>query len=364
MNDNLTQKSSSAIWWDHVTGPSHLVETTAKVLLEGKSICLITQGGLQFRSTFFNRIANALRKDNNSLLLENATENTDNPEDYLIEHFRLDANYRPHMLKTDFLRNNHTLTNRLLPIVTKNGDNVRDWLDFIKSYKSNSLKDGLFLLEISEAPPTPVSQKYLEILKYDNFITEYDSLLFAGLINDNTKLNHVEKRYITAMAVSFFGTNVECIDDFIRRYKIDQNPFDAIPEKFLTDKDYFADKRLWNAQIQELFPLIMHKTHDFIKTWRENIDEAFEFIRNSYNLFPNGLVNGYDKPINSPDELELATICFLMKKRRAENSGKFVIEVQNQDNEYKKLDFLRKMRNNIAHGKICQPKDVVELLKS
>ncbi|MDR2591341.1 MAG: hypothetical protein LBC59_00845 [Chitinispirillales bacterium] len=379
MNNSLTRKPSDNVWWDYVTGPSHFISETLRYLHEGKSVCLITQNGLPFRGTFFDRISDTLCKMNSSAYFdfEYVIENTGKPGDHLIRHLGLRSDYRPNVPEADFIHKNGALSNRLSHIVTKNGDNVRDWLDFIKSYKSNSLKDGLFLLEINEAPHTPVSQKYLEILKYDDFITEYDSHLFAGLITDNDKLTPTdnsklspidkryitaERQYITAIAVSFFGTDVERIDDFIRVYKIAQNPFDTIPENFFPDKDS-ANEKLWNAQVQELFPFIMRKTRDFVNNWRDAINEAINVANGDKNLFPKGLVNNRNERITTPDELEIGTLFVLMCKKRTDGSDKYILCVPNQIDLRKKLEFWRDMRNNIAHGKICQPEDVERLLK-
>jgi hypothetical protein len=364
------------IWWDHVTGPSRLVKRTAEVLLKGQSVCLIAQGGIRFRSTFLSRVANALRKEykySSLLLPAYVIENVDNPEDYLIEKFGLEAEYRPPKLKTDFLREKQRLKDNLTPVVIKNHSEISCWFKFIKSYKSNSPDTGLFLLEMQVGNETEKSSsKYLQILNYGDFITEYDSLLFAGLITNDTECCCIEeKQYLAAMAVSFFGTNVEGIDRFVHEYKIEQSPFDAIQENYFTDKDS-ANKRLWKAQLKELFPLIMSWTHDFIGTWRKNIEDALKYITESRSypnaLFPNGL-SAYGDKIISPDEMELATLYSLMCKKRVNRDGnvdvisKYVLDVPDHKDRCKQVEFLRNMRNKIAHGDICQPDEIKKLLE-
>jgi hypothetical protein len=359
------QKTPDAAWWDHVTGPSRLVAETASFLHTGKSVFLSAH--IPFRDTFFGRVADTLRASNSALLFDDVTETEEDPGTYLIERFNLRAKYRSHIPPAEFLKKNSVLKNRLLPVAVGK-DKADKWIEFIRAYKAESLRDGLFLLKTDEGV-SATTLKQLQVLDYNKFVSEYDALLFAGLISDGSARNVNVERYISAMSVSLFGKNAENIAKFIDKYKIDISPTDALPAGNSLGEE--LTYKVWNAQVQELFPLIMRETREIIDAWRVQIDDAFKRIRRERDypgtLFPQGLLNTFKEPIDSPDDMELATIIFLMRNKCRDRYGcetpEFLLYIPDELAR-DRIKLLYEMRNNIAHGKVCQEGDVVYLLRA
>jgi len=357
------RKTPDATWWDHITGPSQLVNEVANILYNGKSVFLSAQ--VPFYATFFERVVDALRKMDNKLMHENVIDTEEDPGMNLIERFNLRAKYRPYEnADAECLRKSGKLNDTLLSVVAER-DKAKKWVDFTRTYKSVSLRQGLFLIKTDDGVPA-ASTKYLKALDsdgYNKFVSEYDTLLFAGLISDKSAQSVGEKRYISALSVSLFGQDAEAIAEFIDKYKIDISPFDVLPEGRFQDEE--STYKLWNAQIQELFPLIMRETREFVDKWRKKIDDAFERIREERDypngLFPQGLLNASKEPIDSPDDLELAQIFFLMRNRRR-STGEFFLYLPDESAR-ERIKLLYEMRNNIAHGKVCNESDVVRLLR-
>jgi len=358
------RKTPGDAWWDYVTGPSRLVAEVASFLHSGKSVFLSAH--IPFCDTFFKKVADALRATDNALLFDDVVDTEEDPGMYLIEKFNVRAAYRSHDSSAEFLKRSGVLKNWLLPIVVEKGVADR-WIDFIRAYKSASLRDGLFLLKTDDGV-SATTVKHLRVLEYYKFVSEYDSLLFAGLISDKSALSVGEKRYISALSVSLFGKNAEAIAEFIDKYRIGICPLDVLPEGAFSDEE--SAYKLWNAQVQELFPLIMRETRDIIETWRTQIDETFKHIRKERDypnsLFPQGLLNSYKEPIDSPDDMELATIFFLMRNKRRNESGcetyDYLLYIPDESAR-DRIKLLYEMRNGIAHGKVCQECDVVRLLR-
>lgn len=371
MNAFYAHKAPDAIWWEFVTGPSRLVAETALHLSEGKSVCVRAADGIPFRGTFFQSVADALRATDNSLLFDEAIEADVDPGAYLSESFGIQANYRPHIPYADFLKSSGVLKNRLIPVVAS-GDMADRWVRFIRSLKSASLSDGLFLLESGQELPASAfaasASKTICVLDYAGFITEYDALVFAGMIAEDDGQSVAAKRYIAALAVSLHGKNAENTADFIAGYSIGQNPAVILPDIEFQDEELAY--RLWNAQVQELFPLVTRKTHEFIKAWREQIDDAFAYIQESRgyqnSLFPLGLTDSHGEPVNSPEEMELAVISYLARKRRRDSAGnetaEYVLYISD-DGARERLKLLYEARNNLAHGKACPTPDIERLLR-
>jgi hypothetical protein len=363
------RKTPDAAWWDHVTGPSRFIAEAASMLQSGKSVFFGAH--IPFRKTFFKRVVDTLRVPDSPLFsdIDDVIDTQEDPGKYLIKRFNLNNKYRSHESPAECLKRSGALNNRLLLVVTDK-EGVSGWIDFIRSYMSNkptSLRDGLFLLKTDDGVST-VSVKCLRVLDYHKFVSEYDSLLFAALISDKSALSVDEKRYMSALSVSLFGKNAEGIAEFIDKYKIDFPPLDALPEgTFLGEELTY---KLWNAQVQELFPLIMRETREFIKTWCVPIDAAFKNIQEERDYpgspFYQGLLNTYKEPIDSPDDLELSTIMFLMRNKRRNKSGhetpEFLLYIPDESAR-ERIKLLYEMRNNIAHGKVCSEIDVVRLLR-
>jgi hypothetical protein len=355
-----SRKTPDAAWWDYVTGPARLVAEVASLLHTGKSVFLSAH--IPFCGTFFGRVAAAFRAMDNALLFDDVIDTEEDPGTHLLERFNVRVSYRSHDSSAECLKRCGVLKNRLLPVIADRG-RADSWIEFIRSYKSSSLRDGLFLIK-TEDGVSANSAKQLRVLDYHKFVSEYDTLLFAGLISDKSALSIGERRYISALSVSLFGKDAEGIADFINKYNIDLCPLDVLPQ------GAFSGEKLWNAQVQELFPLIMRETREIINTWRVEIDGAFKYIREERDypnsLFSQGLLNTYKEPIDSPDELELATIIFLMRNRRRNKNGyetsEYVLYIPD-DSARERIKLLYEMRNNIAHGKVCPESDVVRLLR-
>lgn len=363
------RKTPDAAWWEYVTGPSRFVAEAASVLHRGKSVFFSAR--IPFCKTFFKRVADTLRVTDNALLfdIDDVIDTNEDPGQYLIKRFNLSDKYRSHESPSECLKRSGKLNNRLLPVVTDR-DGVSGWIDFIRSYMSNkptSLREGLFLLKTDDGV-SATNIKCLRVLDYHKFVSEYDALLFAGLIPDKSALSVNENRYMSALSVSLFGKNAEGIADFIDKYKIDSPPLEALPEGTFSDDE--LTYKIWSAQVQELFPLIMRETHEFIKTWRVPIDEAFENIREERDYpgspFYQGLLNTGKEPIDSPDALELATIMYLMRTKRRNKSGhethEFLLYIPDESAR-ERIRLLYDTRNIIAHGKVCSEGDVVRLLQ-
>ena len=356
MAANASIKTPDMIWWDTAPGPALFVRETADTLSGGKSVCLCTRNALPWREIFFQRVTDAVREIESSLLFEEADSDAEDPARYLINHFRLDAAFRPTKKPVDFLRERRVLANRVIR-VTAEGDQARRWFEFIKAYKSSSVQGGLFLMETHAAPPARVS-KDIRFLDYDDFVSDYDALVFAGLLTDNS-LSVEQKRYVSTMAVSLLGADAESIADFAENYRFDQDD----PEKcFVAHDSSELSRRVWNAQVQTLFPLIMREYRALVDDWRAPIEEAIAYVSDA---FPDGLVDTNHDQIQTPDEMELATMHYLMRNRRRDAIGydtdDYMLYIPDEQARLH-LKLLYNMRNQIAHGKVCPVGDVVQLL--
>jgi len=343
-------------------------------LCNGRNVYLDASEVIPFGDSFPERVVKELRVTDGSVRLESMVDTGEAPGKLLVKMFNQEAHYREHMSYAAFLNQNGTLTDRLIHVVIE-GDS-RLWINFIKEYikecKTCSVSKGLFLLEASSLPMVPLT-KSERTLRCHDFVTEYDTLLFAGLILDNNTIKHSSKRYITALSVSFFNGDAEMIADFIQNFKIYDDPEVLFGSQFSD-----IAQRIWIAQVQELFPVVVRETHKIINILREEIQVALDYIKSSGDfyvdyqdrlIFKDGLLNANSEPIEDPDEMEIGTLKFLSHLRRQEKLPYYAV---NRTNEYllyvsdpelrKHIELLSKVRNRIAHGKVCPVEDVLALL--
>ena len=157
------------------------------------------------------------------------------------------------------------------------------------------------------------------------------------------------------MAVSLLSTDAERIVDFVQNFTFDAD----IEEWFeLGDIDNVY-RRMWNAQVQTLFPLVVRECRAVIDEWRPSVADAFDYAN---MLNPDGFTNSYGEIINSIDEMEISTIKFLMTCRREDDYEKYILYIPDESVRAWVIDVLYPIRNELAHCKICPAEKVRQLL--
>ena len=355
-----------ASWWDYVTGPGRLVSEAVDALRDGKNVCVFVRDKIPFRKMFFQRVAGALRESADSLVLAETIENEGEPGMCLVRRCGLLADYRKTESPEALLKRLRALSNRLQPVVA--GENAaRQWLKFIRNYRPDSVEDGgAFLAELAPDSPMPANPgRNMFFMKYADYVSEYDALFFASMMAQDSQFGVAAKRYMTALATSLFGRDAESAAEFVRGYP-DDHGIDSWSQMFGADE---WTRKIWNAQVQELFPLIMRETRRLVETWGAEFASAAEYAELSRgyenSLFPNGLANSTGEPVESVYELEISAIVYMMRKRRRDEQG-------NEESDYvlyipdeaarERAALLYRSRNLIAHGKVCPAESLAPLL--
>jgi hypothetical protein len=361
MYSGKLEKTPELVWWEQVSGPSLFLREAAEVLYDGKHLCLIIPDSLPWREFFFEKLKETVHNFDDTMLFEEIdnANTAEDPGKFLVGHFDLEADYRPTKTYSEFLRQSNALAERIIFVTAESSDSARHWMDFAKGYKPSTRRDGLMLIEARGMPPgnTP---KHLSVLSYEDFVTEYDTQIFAGLLIPENKLSIEQKKYLTAIAVSLLGIDALSVANFIQTFRLDADS-PELPGDGLSEVDRYH--RVWNAQVQTLFPLIMRECREMADSWRDKIEDAFAYANAA---FPQGLLDSYQERITSPDEIvEIGTIHFLMRSRRRDSfsneTGDYMLYIPDESARAR-IKLLYSMRNKIAHGKVCPIEDVVSLL--
>lgn len=108
-------------------------------------------------------------------------------------------------------------------------------------------------------------------------------------------------------------------------------------------------RRIWEAQIQVLFPIIELERQQLVEKWYAAIDEA---------LADNAVVQ-YGSTLTDPAEVELGTLCYMLS---CKVSGDHRMLYLPDEEDRERIHFLHECRNKLAHMSCCAPSEVTTLL--
>jgi hypothetical protein len=365
MSSLKMDKTPEDFWWGNVSGPSMFVRETVRVLSDGHHACLLAPQGLPWRDAFYAQVRDGLREFENELLFEDALATAEDPGLHLIKNFGLEPAYRPTKPSAEFLRDRRVLVGKVIRVKTKGMETTQRWLLFEKGYQPTSIKGGLVLMEtdtraVQTVPPSSWPQ-YVRLLDYDDFISEYDALVFAGLLLPYDLRETEQKRYLATLAVSLLGLDPVRVAEFVYNFRFGRDD----PERWIWSSPQPDElpRRVWAAQVQTLFPLIMREGREFIQRWRSQIEDAFDYASRELSY---EILDSNQATVNSPEELEIGTLRFMMHRKRlggegSVNSSDYLLYIPDE-HARDRLELLWAMRNRLAHGKVCSTEEVEQLL--
>lgn len=371
----MFEKDWSEYWWSKITGPRELVDLTAAALTSKKNVVISVPDDLPWRHEFRNvvrlELENAIKLD--ELMVDVIDVNDEcivecNPGQFLLDRYALRDDrigYRSGGKESiqEYLIRKGVLRNKILWIKGFGQSDPGNWLHFIKNWSIDDVGEGIFVVEINEVFK-PVDSKTTTALGYDDLVGAYDSRLFGSLLigdNKTDRLSTEWKKYAVALTSSLCGTDAEIIYEFVRLHDFKHcDPIDTIREiADLPDfekrgcRDHVLDlcrtqaisdlrKRIWEGQLETIFPLIEFERLNIIDKYRNQLKRELE----------SGIVQ-FDRRIDDPDDIELGTLVYLCVSRR--------IDVEDSE-VYRRIHFLRDCRNFLAHRKICSVEDVSRLI--
>ena len=181
------------IWWNQVTNAVKYVTDVKQSLLEEKSILLRYASGMPWRDQLVNSVIESVKLQNGDKKFVNIA-NVDDPGKYLLKEFckpEKRTEYRPSKGYAKFFAESDdiVLHDRYLWIQVDSQKNLDDWLTFVSEYiKERGKKDNkaVFVLEWA-GENTPAVKKGVKVFSFDEYIGEYDRIVFAVLASSSIK---------------------------------------------------------------------------------------------------------------------------------------------------------------------------------
>lgn len=364
-------------WWNRITGPQGVVEAVADSLSDGHSVSLRIPGDLPWRHEMRAAIRDSLQASYG--LADVSFEILDgdelpsplgDPGLYLLKRFALKTDqrlYRPHPGKTvqSFLIERKALRNRIVWLKGLQKDEGEAWLTFCSHYHSSSVEDGLFIIETNDDRNGSGGSGVRTIALADHVSVFDAQLLNSIMVSDEMpKTPDSVKRYYTALATHLCGTDVEVSGVLITQPDyIGSDPIGLIGR--IAQMEEFSRRgsqscshvlglfrggnlegikhRIWEAQIETLFPLIESERLSIIEDLEEDI----------WDLVNSSGIEQFGEQVVNPNDVELGTLSYLMATRKL-----YVPNAAMRD----RIRLLRDCRNTIAHRDCCSTEQVALLL--
>lgn len=350
------------LWWNQVTNAVKLVSDIERCLLEEKSLILMYSTTMPWREKFEESIRGAVKLHDPDKKFEKVPI-VDDPGEHLLKEFckkEKRAEYRPSKRHAKFFAasDDIVLHDRYLWVKTDTEACLEKWLDFVSEYikeRGKEDKKAVFILEFPNSTCTHIRKgiKGIKVFSFDDYIGEYDRIVFSVLASSTVKENIFLKDYLTELVSNVAGNDIELCAECILEYK----SFMAAPgelikktveEKVRSNGERFVfrineeeiEHLIWLAQIKTVYPKLEEYREGFVSRYLDQIAKNLP------------IEAAYGEVYTDPKDVELGTLAY-MAQRKMMSLDKA---------EFDKLLRYKDARNSLSHLKALSIEEVKKLI--
>lgn len=306
-----------------------------------------------------NIVETELIRRNSTISYKYIIDSAIDPGEYLFNEFckkEKRAHYRPGIGYPEFLAKSEdiVLNECILWVSVTDAEQVLKWYSFIECYikaLGKQKKGCLFLIE-THVDINLCEKKGIKRISYRKVIEYYDSYLFNMLVTSRLKEKEIFKQYLAEAVSNILPDDIElsslCVSyarqflndplEIIRR--IVETEYRSEGSRFIVNiTEDEMQKRLWEAQLKVIFPLLEKHKNDIVRKYHQDIER----------LLP--ISAAYGEVFEEVCEVELGTISYLAA------SGKIIMSHEDS----KKVSKLKNIRNVLAHTRTLQQSEVDEV---
>lgn len=329
------------LWWSQMPGPAKLVDSLVDTLLENGKVWL--SGTFFWQNEFHTLVKEKLGAGNSSLDVEflNLSELRayQNVEELI---FRFDerarANYLPAMNLADYVQTKSILKDKIIWLYGVDTDKGERWLELSK----NLAKYSVGLRVVCEGSGINGGAKRITVVKQSDYISEFDTLLFAMTLIHSRDLNMETKIYVSRLANALSDRNPEKIAVLIDACdELLRDPAACAATIGICDETE-ADSAVKTAQLMSLYPKVEQARAQAISGITDRLIDLLPFKDNYETLF------------EKPEDLELRHIIFFEKQGN----------LRLTEEERRQFYFLYNMRNKLSHRQTIAGSDAGTLLNN
>ena len=347
------------IWWNQVTNAVKYVSEIKESLLEERSILLKYSSGMPWRDQLVDSIIESVKLQNSDKKFV-MISSIDDPGKYLLKEFckpEKRTEYRPSKGYAKFFAESEDIVfhDRYLWIQIENQKQLDEWMTFVSDYireRGKKENKAVFILEMSEES-TISSKKGIKVYSFDDYIGEYDRIVFAVLAASSIKGLPFLNTYLSELIANVAGNDIELAAECIKNHKCFLgNPIefisDTVEKKMRSDGTNFiytksaieVNRLIWLSQIKTVYPYLEEYREEFVQKHNSIISKQLP------------IQASYGETYDDPKDVELGTLMYM--------AGSGIISLSTS--EYEKLKKYKEARNKLSHLTALTLQEIVNLL--
>lgn len=346
------------IWWEKVPNAVAFVSDIVENLLSEKSIVLSCSGNLPWYSCMVRTIKEAVKQQNSSKRFESAS-NIHNPGDYLLKEFckpEKRAEYRPTKSYAKFFAGSDdiVLHGRYIWIKVNSKEQMDAWMSLVSEYikeRGRGKEMAVFILEWNGGRNLQ-SKKGITTISFDEYVSEYDRIVFCTLASSSVGERPFIKDYLTELVANVVGNDIELCAACLRNYREflkgpykvicqvvnDQIRSDGTDYSFSNNEEN-VNYLIWRAQIKSIYPILEEYREEFVQKYASVIAKHLP------------MVSSYGETYDEPSDVELGTLKYM-----ADNGMLYL-----QAKEAERLKVNKEARNKLSHLAVLSLEEIQKL---
>jgi hypothetical protein len=283
-----------------------------------------------------------------------------------------------------FMRDKGVLHGKMLWIRGVSPQYLRNWIQYISSYRSHDLEHGLLFMEVQSGPPMRLPPN-LHFFDYSKYVRKDDLRLYASILVESYLQNEPSfvKQYAVELAAALCVTDGELVNDFLLHSEfIHEDPIEVLrqvvsdnymdsprgkeaghPFRLLAEENVGElNDRVWSAQLRVGYPRIEMERQALIRQWEAEIREALNVQYYNERYDRGEYFTDYEKNrITNPYDVEVGMLCRMMTLRRYEDREQYMFYLSDPA-EREWVHLMRDCRNDLAHLDRCDKEQFYRLL--
>lgn len=347
------------IWWNQVTNAVQYVSQITEALLDEKSILIKHASSIPWKAEFESSVVESVKLQNSEKKFEKISS-VAKPGEYMLNEYckkEKRATYRPSIGYSRFLAENDdiVLHDRYFWVEVENVAELDAWMKFSSEYiKERGKKNKAAFIFDLFSNETVSPKKGIKLFILDDYIGEYDRIVFSVLAASEIKENGFIKSYLAELVSNIAGNDVELCAECINHYsEFLKSPIECIHRICATNvrmdgsaycyslNPADVEHLLWLSQIRTFYPYIEEYREDFV---RKN------FVAISKQL---PITASYGEVYSVPEDVELGTLKYMA-------DCKYIIL---SSNDYEMLKRFKEARNKLSHLAYLSIDEINELVQ-
>jgi len=334
------------VWWGRVPNALAFTSDITRNLLDGKSVIIQSEQSIPWYETMAAHIKDIVIQQDYSKSFE-VIRNVDDPGPYLLQEYckaEKRAEYRPAKGYARFFAESDdiVLHTRYFWVYIESKETLVRWSEFVSEYRKlrgKNRETAVFILEMW-GDKVSINKKGIRTVCYNDYINEYDRIVFSMLASSGIKENAVIKNYLAELSATVSEADIELCAVCLAHYRDFLNdPYKLIQEIsvssyrsngapfYYTRTNEEISRYIWLAQIKTIYPLIEKFRGDFVDKYAEAIAKELP------------ITSSYGEEYDDPKDVELGTLVFMADRGRLLLSS----------STYHRLERFKDARNRLSH---------------